>query len=151
MSRHTSARLHSTRALIFSFSLIVYTLLPQSAAAKAPDPALVETQATEIVRNIVQGITEGDYQKYTRDFSDAMRKSSDHESFLQLQSNLRKHVGKFKSMAYIGFYSQEGFLITLFKARFSKEKDDVLVNLVLDRHKDPKVTGLWFEAPSLRK
>ncbi len=151
MSRHTSARSRSSRALIFFVSVMACALLPLSAAAKGPDSILIETQSTAIVRSIMQGITEGDYQKYTKDFSAAMQKSSDHESFLQLQSNLRKHVGKFKSIEYIGFYVQEGFFITLFKARFSKEKDDVLVNLVLDRHKDPKVTGLWFDAPSLRK
>jgi len=99
----------------------------------------------------MEGVTEGDYEKYTKDFSDTMRKSTDRESFLQLQSNLRKTLGKFQSMEYLGFYVQEKQLIALFKARFSKEKDDVLVNLVLDGHKAPKVTGLWFDAPSLRK
>lgn len=119
-------------------------------AAQALDPKLIEEQAIPILHGIIDAINEGDYKKYTKDFSDSLRKSSDHESFLQLQSNLRKHAGKFRSVEYIGFYVQEGFVITLFKAHFSKIKDDVLVNLVLDRHADPKITGLWFDAPALR-
>lgn len=151
MSTYRAASSHAARVFTVVVFVMACALLPMSTMAKGADSLLIETRATAIIRDIMEGITQGDFQKYTKDFSDAMRKSADHESFLQLQSKLRKHVGKFKSIEYIGFYGQEGLLFTLFKARFSKEKDDVLVNLVLDRHKDPKVTGLWFDAPSLRK
>lgn len=119
-------------------------------AAQGHDPKVIEEKAIPILHGILDGIFEGDYGKYTKEFSETLRKSSDRESFLQLQSNLRKHAGKFKSVEYIGYYEQQGFIITLFKAHFSKVKDDVLVNLVLDGHVDPKVTGVWFDAPALR-
>ena len=119
-------------------------------AEKELDAKAIEHRAISSMQSIIEGIIEGDYHKYVKDFSDTMRKATDREKFLQMQSNLRRKVGKFKSFKYIGFYVQEGFVITLFKARFSKEKDDVLVNLVLDRQTEPKVTGLWFDAPSLR-
>jgi hypothetical protein len=138
------------RAMVFLVPLVASIAAVHGHAAQGPDPKQVEHQAIPIMKGIIDGIAEGDYQTYTKDFSDTMRKSADRESFLQLQSNLSKHAGTFKSFKYIGFYVQEGFVITLFKARFSKEKDDVLVNLVLDGRTEPKVTGLWFDAPSLR-
>jgi hypothetical protein len=112
----------------------------------------VKEQATAALEGIIQAIYQGDYALYTHDFSKQMKDSQDRESFLQLQSNLQRGLGKFKSMEYLGFYSQYGGAVTLFKARFSKEKEDVLIRLVLDRKKSPpKITGLWFDSPALEK
>jgi hypothetical protein len=120
-------------------------------SAEKQDPERIQGYATDISQGIIQGIAEGDFDKYATDFSEAMRKAVNRETFLLLQKNLQKKVGKFQSMEYLGSYVQEGDIITLFKARFSKTKDDVLVKLVLDHHKPaPRVTGLWFDAPSLR-
>ena len=55
-------------------------------------------------------------------------------------------------MEYFGLYVQRGNTITLFKARFSREKDDVLIKLVLEGvEQELRVTGLWFDSPSLDK
>lgn len=111
-----------------------------------------EEQATTILRQIIRGITEGDYAMFNRHFSKVMKASQPREHFLVLQKGIQKSLGKFKSLDYLGYYVQGGNRITLFKARFSKEKDDVLVRLVLDAKKaEPKVNGLWFDAPSLEK
>jgi len=112
----------------------------------------IKDQSTLALERIMQAISEGDYGLYTRDFSKQMKDSQDRESFLQLQSNLQRSLGKFKSMEFLGFYVQYGGTITLFKARFSKEKEDVLIRLVLDRKKSPAhITGLWFDSPALEK
>jgi len=112
----------------------------------------IRDQATAALERIMQAISEGDYGLYTRDFSKQMKDSQDRESFLQLQSNLQRSLGKFKSMEFLGFYVQYGGTIVLFKARFSKEKEDVLIRLVLDRKKSPpQVTGLWLDSPALEK
>ena len=55
-------------------------------------------------------------------------------------------------MEYLGFYEQYGKIITLFKARFTKEKEDVLIKLVFDsKEREPLIDGLWFDSPSLVK
>jgi len=122
------------------------------AAERSGDAEQIRDQATAALERIMQAISEGDYVLYTRDFSKQMKDSQDRESFLQLQSNLQRSLGKFKSMECLGFYVQYGGTIILFKARFSKEKEDVLIRLVLDRKKSPaQVTGLWFDSPALEK
>ncbi len=134
--------------------VLVFSLLSSvSEAAESHGNAdQIKDQATAALERIIQAISEGDYGLYTRDFSKRMKDSQDRESFLNLQSNLRRGLGKFKSMEYLGFYIQYGGAITLFKARFSKEKEDVLIKLVLDLQKSPpQVNGLWFDSPSLEK
>jgi len=106
-------------------------------------------RATSILSGIMEGLSEGDYDKFTRDFSSKMRQSQNREGFLQLQRSIQKSLGKLRSIDFMGSYNQQGAVVTLFKARFSKDKDDVLVKLVLDGQSKSKVTGLWFDSPAL--
>lgn len=108
--------------------------------------------AERTLQDIIGGLYQGDYKKFSKDLSSEMKKAHTRTDFLQLQKKLQKQLGKFRSMEYLGAYSQYGSTITLFKARFSKLKDDVLIKLVLDpKSAEPKVTGLWLESPALTK
>jgi hypothetical protein len=137
----------SVLSILFAFSS------PAAWAATVnADPEQIRTRATMLIEEIIQGISEGDYNQYSQHFSRPMKESQTRENFLDLQRSLQKAIGKFQSVQYLGFYSQHGNLITLFKARFSKEKDDVLIRLVMDGYGvDSKVTGLWFDSPALEK
>jgi len=100
----------------------------------------------------MEGIAQGDYNLYSGRFSSAMKSAQNRTKFLQFKTNVQKNLGSLQSTEYLGSYEQQGNFITLFKARFSKEKDDVLIKLVLDRAtSDARVTGLWFDAPSLSR
>lgn len=115
-------------------------------------PDTTKEEATTILQQIIRGISEGDYAMFNRHFSKVMKATQPRENFLLLQKGIQKSLGKFKSLDYLGYYVQGGNRIALFKARFSKEKDDVLVRLVLDaKGPEAKVSGLWFDAPSLEK
>lgn len=55
-------------------------------------------------------------------------------------------------MEYLGYYSQGPYTMVLFKAKFKKDEDDVLITLVSDRESaEPKVSGLWLDSPALEK
>lgn len=143
---------------ILKHSILLLTVLcvlswsPAVAATANLDPEQVKIQATTLIEEIIQGISEGDYGMYSSHFSKPMKESQTRENFLDLQRRLQKAVGKFQSVQYLGFYNQYGNVITLFKARFSKEKDDVLIRLVMEGYgADAKVTGLWFDSPALEK
>ncbi|MGB6064082.1 MAG: hypothetical protein WBG50_04705 [Desulfomonilaceae bacterium] len=137
----------------FTLAILFPLLGAISLAAVANlDPEQIKSSATTRLEEIIQGISEGDFTLYSSHFSRAMKEAQTRESFLNLQRRLQKAVGKFQSLQYIGFYRRSGNLVTLFKARFSKEKDDVLITLVLERSgPDPKVTGLWFDSPALEQ
>jgi hypothetical protein len=120
------------------------------AAEKGDDP--IKMEAAEALQRIIKGIYEGDYELFTSRFSPALKKAQDREAFLQLQKSFQKKLGKFVSMEYLGFYEQYNSTIALFKARFTKEKDDVLIRLVLDKPgSNPTLTGLWFDSLSIAR
>ncbi len=108
--------------------------------------------STEILHNIFDGLAQGDFAKYSKDFAPDMKASQTREAFLTLQKRIQTALGKLKSLRYLGSYSQGGNVIELFKANFTKQKDDVLIKLVLDGKKPkPLVTGLWLDSPALEK
>ena len=138
---------------IAALSILVmsFPTLGTTASVKADNGSLM-TEATMILQGIIEGIAQGDYAKYTRNFSELMKASQNREDFLTLQKRLQKTLGRLQSMEYFGLYVQRGNTITLFKARFSREKDDVLIKLVLEGvEQELRVTGLWFDSPSLDK
>jgi hypothetical protein len=125
-----------------------------SPVAKTTDLASDQTQiyATKMLNEIIEGILEGDYNKYTRNLSPEMRKFQTRQVFLQLQQKLQKNLGKLQTLTYLGFYDQLGKRLGLFKARFEKDKDDALITIVLEvKDKEPRASGLWFDAPALEK
>jgi hypothetical protein len=147
---HTLHLLKSTLCIVAALFLVIWG--SASSGAESNDPALLQKSATRILENIIQSVFEGDYALYTHDFSAMMKKTQDRDAFLLLQRNLQKALGKFKSVEYLGSYQQVGQIITLFKGHFTKEKDDVLIKLVLEEDgRAFRVTGLWFDAPSLEK
>ncbi len=125
-----------------------------SPAAKTAELGSHQTQtyATKMLNEIIEGISEGDYNKYTRNLSPEMRKFQTRQVFLELQKKLQKNLGKLQTLTYLGFYDQLGKRLGLFKARFEKDKDDALITIVLEvKDKEPKASGLWFDAPALEK
>jgi hypothetical protein len=135
---------------LLALCLVFPTLTPSIAATL--DREQIGIQSSSILKGIFSGIEEGDFLHYSKDFSKSMKDSQTRENFLGLQKNIQKQLGRLKSLEYLGYYVQQGDLITLYKARFSKHNDDVLVKLVFDRRSDHKeVTGLWFETQALEK
>ncbi len=149
-----ASRLEYFQAGLAFFFSVLFSLYASGGHAAEPkiDPGQIRIQAVRILDDVFQGLSEGTYGLYTKDFSENMKASQSREDFLLLQRNFQKTVGHLRSMEYIGFYVQDNHVIALFKSRFSKIKDDMLVKLVLDiRSSPPRVTGLWFEHPSLEK
>jgi hypothetical protein len=114
--------------------------------------AAVARASTEVLQNILDGIAQGDFAKYSKDFAPDMKASQTREAFLALQKKIQSALGRLKSLHYLGSYSQGGNVIQLFKANFTKHRDDVLIKLVLEAKKSkPLVTGLWLDSPALEK
>ncbi len=109
-------------------------------------------QATETVEAILDGLSKGDFGLYTSRFSDILKNAFTREDFLRLQNLFQKRLGRPESAEYLGHYFQSKTTITLFKARFAKDSDDVLIKLVLEeKSAPPLVVGLWFDSPRLVK
>lgn len=107
---------------------------------------------TLVLEDIFKGIYEGDYTRFSRNLSEQMRASQNRQSFLQLQKKVQSRLGKISSMEYLGYYSQGTYTMVLFKAKFAKDRDDVLITLVSEKDSArPGVEGLWMDSPILEK
>lgn len=108
--------------------------------------------ATDKITSIMKSIESQNYEQYSKDFSDKMKAAQKPDDFMALCKKMDSSLGKLVSIDFIGYFIQGNDTIALFKAKYSKTGDDVLVRLVLDLN-SPKqnVVGLWFDSPALGK
>jgi predicted metal-dependent peptidase len=111
-----------------------------------------QTDATKILNDIIDGMMEGDFNKFSRNLSPEMQKGMTRQAFLQWQQKHQKNLGKLKKLTYMGFYEQLGKRVAVFKAKFEKATDDALITIAVDSSgKEPQASGLWFDHPALVK
>ena len=122
---------------------------PGQAQTKLGDDQIRQI-ATDKITSIMKSIESQNYDQYSKDFSDKMKAAQKPDEFKSLCNKIDSSLGKLDSVNFIGFYVHGTDTVTLFKAKYSKTGDDVLVRLVLDLN-SPKeqVVGLWFDSPKL--
>ena len=129
-------------------SLLVATISPLAMAADKIDPA--EAPAKAVLTDMLLGLKRTDYKLYTRHFSAKLKKLFPRQSFFGIQKKLLGSVGEIEYAEYLGSIVWSGQTMSLFKGRFNKSKDDVLIRLALDLKGKPQVLGIWFNAPALK-
>jgi hypothetical protein len=134
--------------LIYLLSGILLVALAQPARANVVgrDNAQVQAVAAPILDSLLQGFDTGNYQLYSKYFDDTLKDMVSRQKFLQTREKIFKGIGKYESRSYLGFLRHGKATVVLWKAKFSKSPDDVLIKLVLSRRGDRvKVLGLWFQ------
>jgi len=102
--------------------------------------------ADPIMDNILDGMKSEDYMKYSRDFAKIMKGALPKEKFLTGNEQIKIIFGQYVSREYLGFLKKGNMTLVLWKARFDKTTDHVLIKLTLSKQ-DGKylVTGLFFQ------
>ena len=120
--------------------------LPAAADFIGQDNPQVQAVADPILDGILQGFKEGDYDLYSQYFDDTLKDVISKKKFLQTRNSILKSIGEYQSRSYLGFLQKGKTTVVLWKGRFAKSADDVLIKLVLSRRGDQtKVLGLWFQ------
>ena len=134
------------KALVLILFVTGLIVSPALAAPVGQDDAHVQSLAAPVLDNLLAGMQEMDYAKYSRDFESVMAEAMTEEKFKSMQAQLNKSFGNCTGKTYLGFIDKGDMTMTLWKARFSATTDDVLIKLILTR-RGPKVSvvGLWFE------
>ena len=124
---------------------------PSQAQTKLGDDQIRQI-ATDKITSIMKSIESQNYDQYSKDFSEKMKSAQKPDDFMALCKKMDSSLGKLDSIDFIGYFIHGNDTIALFKAKYSKTGDDVLVRLVLDLN-SPKqnVVGLWFDSPALGK
>jgi len=105
----------------------------------------IKATAEKYLDNILTGIKENNYDKFSRDFDGDLRKSLTKQYLVTVRANMDQNLGKYISRQYLGQLKKGARILILWKASFDGTKNDVLIQLFLTK-KDSKyqVTGVLF-------
>lgn len=107
--------------------------------------------AHTITEEMLTGMNEADYAKFTRHFDLKMRDSMPETQFRATKDDIQSKIGKYISKEYTGSEKQQGYSVLLYRGKFS-ETDDVVIRMVFsEENGNLLVAGFWLDSPVLRK
>jgi hypothetical protein len=135
--------------LVFAFLAGCETTKPSSGdadkdkAEKKDEKQLVETLrptlteaekinlAEAMVDRMLKGINKDDYSLYSGNFFKGLKDQVKEKDFKALNDDLKKQIGEYKSRKFMDILNKKLVDIFIWKAKFSKTDEDVLVRLFL--------------------
>jgi hypothetical protein len=135
---------HKINVILIAFLCTVCTPAYAEVIGNTDDE--VRTIATPILDNILEGIKTGDYAKYVKYFDETMKDALPKPTFVMSNMQIQHLFGQYLSRHYLGFLKKGNMTLVLWKARYDKTEDDVLIKLTLSKRGDNNwVTGLFFQ------
>jgi hypothetical protein len=132
---------------IHAFAVLAGALVILSACA-APQPAgLTDEQVSALTENALTALNEGDYARFTQDFSGEMLAAIPEEQFVQLRDMVQASSGDFISIGKPTMTNAQGYAVYRFPCQFDLEEVTVTITFKIN---GDKVEGLFFDSPNLR-
>jgi hypothetical protein len=133
--------------------LLIVTILATLflSACQPPKPAaLSNDQVVVLIQNSLTAIAAGDYQAFTRDFSDNMKSTFTEPQFASLAELLKKASGSFLTCdgSLPEISNSQDYAVYRLMCSYDLEK--VIVTVTLKVNGD-KIEGLFFDSTNLRK
>ena len=127
--------------------LFLCVVLYSSAAnAIATTDEQLRAIADPLLDTILEGLATDNYPQYSKNFDSTLRKAIPHTQFLNTNRRIEASIGNYVSREYLGSLVKGTMTVVLWKARFDKSKDDILIKLVISPGGEHYVvTGLWFQ------
>jgi hypothetical protein len=133
------------RCLII-IALILLALSPAAAGLIGQNDMEVQALAEPILDTVLNGFNDGNYGLYSQYFDDTLKDAITEKKFKQVREEILKKLGKYQSRTYLGFLTKGNATVVLWRGRFSRSEDDVLIKLVVSKRVDKvQVSGLWFQ------
>lgn len=133
---------------------LIFLVLSFSVSCSKIDVNKVREYADPMTENLLIGRNERNYEKYSKDFSDEMKKAVTYEKFLESIKLIEGKIGKYVegSKKFYLATKDKNYIIVTYKAKFTMETSDVTVRVVFEE-KDGvmKISGEWYDSPKLRK
>lgn len=111
--------------------------------------------ASDMVDNMLAGIKEKDYAKFSKDFTDTMKSAMKEDSLNQLADMLSSKIGDYESKTFgqAANVTQGGlaYTVIVYTAKYTKESGDVIITVsFIDNNGTKQIGGLNFNSPNLR-
>jgi hypothetical protein len=133
---------------------IAVTFLLLALAACSPQQPSTDLQGSErdvvlayaepSADNLLQGLKDGDFTAFSKDFDATMRNAINEQKFKDLRTNLEDKMGTYQSRAVDKVTDYGNFVTITYKSTFSKAPS---VQILLSFSKDTphQVSGLYFK------
>ncbi len=112
----------------------------------------VRKYSDTMTENLLVGLSNGDYEKFSKDFDDEMKGAIPEESFGEFGSQIKEGLGEYvtDSKEYLSVTREDEFTIVYYKAEYANEStkrvEDVKVKVVFrEVNGEMKIAGLWYE------
>ncbi len=119
---------------------------PASADVIGTTDEQVKAIAEPVLNGILEGFKTDDYALYSKDFDGTLKDAIPEGEFVRVDGQIEDMFGNCESKKYLGFLRKGKMTAVLWKAKFAKTEDDVLIKLLMSKRGDKYVvTGLWFQ------
>ncbi len=108
--------------------------------------------ASSIVEEILLGINENDYAKFSAHFDSTMKAVLPESAFEKI-TGLKAIIGEYTpgSKKFLRADRKQEYIVVLYRAKFTNEEDVVVTVSFREINGEPQVSGLWFASPKLRR
>lgn len=137
---------------IFLVTLTLFLLIFSGCTSNTANNDELKPKLDPIVENILLSMKNNDYESFIKDMDEKMKATFTKDYFKTMNDKIIPEIGNYQSKEYWQAQKSGDYMVVFYKAKFDKEKDVVVVKVVLFE-KDGKtlVSGLFFDSPNLRK
>ena len=109
--------------------------------------------ADSMLENILEGIAERDYSKFSMDFSENVKSAVKEEDFHSLIASLDEDCGEYEKRSFLSAVRAAGagseITIVKYQATYSRDSDVVITIYFSELQETMVIEGLLFDSPSL--
>ncbi|NLE94437.1 MAG: DUF3887 domain-containing protein [Dehalococcoidia bacterium] len=105
------------------------------------DATAVRAYADTATDTALQGLSEGDLEKYTRHANDGFKAAVTQEILDGTAKQINSQLGAYQSIEFLKAEEQDGYIIVHYRATYEKGKAGI--RMVFDN--DQLIAGQWFE------
>lgn len=137
-----------------SFLMVIIAALVLSGCSgtnQAEKQKLIST-ADPVVENLMQGLNEENYKKFSQDFDDTMKKSLSETAFKATNDLVKQKIGNYVSKSFWKTQKDGKYTVFFYKCKFDNEPGEVLATISIDlTGSKPLVGGFYLNSPKLLK
>lgn len=140
-------------SIIWIVAALFFSLTMLSGCGGEPvDAEKVRQYADPATENVLAALNGGSYESFSRDFDKAMKEALPEKTFKEFSTSTRTKIGDYLSKEFYKAEKQKQYTVIYYRARFSKESDDVIVKTVFSENEGKhQVSGFFMDSPGLRK
>ena len=99
-----------------------------------------------VLDNVLYGINKKDYEIYSKDFDLELIEAIPEEKFKIIVKQMNNFIGNHKKRTFLGFINKKNVTIILWKAKYDKTTEDILIRLVISKEEDKYlIKGILFQ------